>query len=310
MMAYHKQMLCIVARHGNRKPPEAAQHRPKATSEGKQMVKGGKAAGDDNSRPVLKLLVDRPTTTLRELVVAKLRTAIMEAHFPPGERLVERRLCALLGVSRTLVREALRQLEAEGWIDNVAYRGPTVTRITAEEAQNIYDVRIALEGRAAQLFAERATDVELANLNRAFKVMAAALGTTDLAAQRESVEQFYAVLLEGAHSPVLVSYVRAQRSRLVQLRSLSLSQPQRSRASLAEKRALMRAILARDGDAARRASDAHLTAAAAATAIALACAKPASEPSIFTVATILAPDGAAKAARAVRGMTRPSATLD
>jgi DNA-binding GntR family transcriptional regulator len=252
-------MLCIPAGQGNLKRSF-----------------GGKMAAKDAERPVMTLTVARPTTTLRELVVTKLRMAIMEAHFEPGERLIERKLCEMLGVSRTLVREALRQLEAEGWIDNVPYRGPTVTRITIEEAQHIYDVRIALEGRAAQLFAERATDDEIAALRAVFDLMAAALGSEDLEQQRQSVEQFYDVLLEGARSPLLVSYVRAQRSRLVQLRSLSLSRPQRTRATLAEKRALMRAIMARDGDAARKASDAHLrnAAAAAETALRRAAAVP------------------------------------
>ncbi|MBN9065435.1 MAG: GntR family transcriptional regulator, partial [Rhizobiales bacterium] len=56
--------------------------------------------------------VERPAKTLRELALDKVRDAIISGYFKPGERLVERDLCAQLGVSRTIVREVLRHLEA------------------------------------------------------------------------------------------------------------------------------------------------------------------------------------------------------
>lgn len=58
--------------------------------------------------------VERPTKTLRELALDKVRDAIVDGYFRPGDRLVERDLCAQLGVSRTIVREVLRHLESEG----------------------------------------------------------------------------------------------------------------------------------------------------------------------------------------------------
>ena len=76
-----------------------------------------------DAQPSLK--VERRTTTLRELALEKMRTAILEAHFQPGERLVERSLCEGLGVSRTVVREVLRHLEAEGLVDSIPNQGAT-----------------------------------------------------------------------------------------------------------------------------------------------------------------------------------------
>jgi DNA-binding transcriptional regulator YhcF (GntR family) len=84
------------------------------------------------------LSVLRPVGSLRTQAVDKLRQAIIDGHFAPGTRLTERELCGLLGVSRTLVREALRQLEAEGWVENVPYRGPIVATISADEARQLY----------------------------------------------------------------------------------------------------------------------------------------------------------------------------
>ena len=91
------------------------------------------------------LLITRQTTTLRTLVEEKLRTAILTGHFAPGQRLVERELSETLGVGRTSVREALRQLEAENLITNVPHKGPVVSTISLDEAQQLYAVRAMLD---------------------------------------------------------------------------------------------------------------------------------------------------------------------
>ena len=70
------------------------------------------------------LRVQRSSETVRERTVDSLRTAILSQFFKPRDRLVERELCELTGVSRTSVREALRQLESEGLVEMVPQRGP------------------------------------------------------------------------------------------------------------------------------------------------------------------------------------------
>ena len=99
--------------------------------------------------------VERPAKTLRELALEKVRDAIVDGYFKPGERLVERDLCAQLGVSRTIVREVLRHLESEGLVASLPNKGPIVARLDLEEAKQIYEIRGALEGMAARLCAER-----------------------------------------------------------------------------------------------------------------------------------------------------------
>ena len=68
--------------------------------------------------------VVRPVATLKQQVVAGLRGSIEDLRFKPGERLVERELCEMLGVSRTLVREGLSQLAAEGLVQIIPHKGP------------------------------------------------------------------------------------------------------------------------------------------------------------------------------------------
>src|SRR3954470_24779969 len=114
--------------------------------------------------PAPTLKVDRTAKTLRELSLENMRAAILGGHFKPGERLVERSLCEQLGVSRSIVREVLRHLQAEGLVESVPHQGPVVASLTPDQAAQIYEIRALMEGRAARLFAERASDAALKEL--------------------------------------------------------------------------------------------------------------------------------------------------
>src|SRR5215510_37994 len=82
--------------------------------------------------------VVRIAAPLRHSVVENIRNAIAAGRFKAGDRLPERELCEMIGVSRTLVREALRQIESEGLIKVIPNRGPIVARVTPEQAQGVY----------------------------------------------------------------------------------------------------------------------------------------------------------------------------
>jgi DNA-binding GntR family transcriptional regulator len=204
------------------------------------------------------LAVARPVGNLRTQVVAKLRGAIVDGHFPPGIRLIERELCELLGVSRTLIREALRQLEAEGWVENVPYRGPTVAATSADEARQLYEIRAVLEGWAAQRCAENATDEDRTELSELVEQLAAAERQGDLKQMMEILDGFHEKLLQSAGNQMLTTYLESLRSRLRRLRAVSLRQPGRARQTIEEKRILLEAIKQRDGKKARKAREQHV----------------------------------------------------
>lgn len=195
---------------------------------------------------------------VRRQVVETLRAAITSGRFAPGQRLVEKDLCELLGVSRPSVREALRELESEGLINTIPNRGPLVSTLSAREAASLYEVRAVLEGLAAKLFAEKASDAQVAELGASVKRLEAAFATADVEQILVAKKAFYDVLLEGSQNVVIPSLLRTMNARVTQLRRVSLSSPKRLPKSLREIRAVLKAIRARDPEAAFRASLRHI----------------------------------------------------
>ena len=207
---------------------------------------------------VESLRVVRSLVSLKKQVVESLRAAIFDRRFSPGDRLVERELCEMLDVSRTLLREALSQLEAEGVVQIIPHRGPIVAVYSAEDAKSIYEVRAALEEMAGRCFVERATEQECKALETAFAEMKRSC-TSKLGADHLTVKtKFYAALTTGAHNPVLVEMLRLIHGRVSMLRATTLAQPGRLAASLAELGNIVKTIKARDAEAAARACRLHV----------------------------------------------------
>ncbi|WP_308378035.1 GntR family transcriptional regulator [Streptomyces sp. ISL-98] len=104
-----------------------------------------------------------------------IREAIFAGRFPPGAPLREVELAAALDISRGSVREGLAVLAREGLIRSAWHRGTKIIDVTADEAEEVYAVRAALERLAARLAAERATEEQIAELNGIVDTMAAEL---------------------------------------------------------------------------------------------------------------------------------------
>jgi DNA-binding GntR family transcriptional regulator len=202
--------------------------------------------------------VERIAAPLRHSVTESIRYAIALGRFKAGERLPERGLCEMTGVSRTLVREALRQLESEGLIQVLPHRGPVVARLSPKQAEGVYQVRVELEGLACQLFAERATPAQRAALESAFAKLEASYGDADPLARLRAKNHFYDCLVDGSGNEALGISLRMLNARVMLLRATSLQAPGRSKASLAELADIMTALASHDGKRARRAAELHV----------------------------------------------------
>lgn len=194
----------------------------------------------------------------RELVARKLREAILSGRFQPGQRLLERELVARMGVSRTPIREALRKLEREGLVSTIPYKGPAVTTFTPESAREVYEVRAALEGRAAALLARRGDRAAIARMRGHIRDAARALARRRPAGVLAANNAFHDELAAGCGNLLLRSLIANLRDRIVLLRVESLSYPGRRARSIAEHRAIVRMIARGDAEGARRLVEQHV----------------------------------------------------
>src|SRR5947209_3655734 len=144
--------------------------------------------------------VRRSLAPLREQVVAELREAVIDGRLRPGARLIERELIAMLGVSRTIVREALRQLESEGLVGNDTKKGMVVRALTLAEARDLYAIRARLEALSARLFVEHASREHVTALADAFAATVKAYEGGQPNEILRAKNDFYDRLVEGAGS--------------------------------------------------------------------------------------------------------------
>jgi len=165
---------------------------------------------------------------LRQQAEQAIRQALIDGQFLPGQRITERELTTSLGVSRTLIREALRQLESEGLISVIPNRGTVVRELSADEIQDLYAIRAVLEGLAARKFAEKSTAQQLQLLGVAAEDTIKAYQAGDTSAALEGKNRFYDILVEGAGSPSLSTMLGTLQTRFRQWRAVGITHPQRS----------------------------------------------------------------------------------
>lgn len=197
----------------------------------------------------MDLQIKKKSATLRGLVEDKLREAIAAGVFAPGQRLIERELCEMLGVGRTSVREALRQLEAESLIESLPHKGPVVARISVEEARQLYSLRTLLEAYAGRRCAQTADDDFLQRLDAAVETFVKASECKERVAMIEAKTAFYDLLMEGCGNKYITRTLTGLHNQISALRLTSMSRPDRLPRSIAEIRAIAAAI--RSGDPAR-----------------------------------------------------------
>jgi DNA-binding GntR family transcriptional regulator len=140
-------------------------------------------------------------------ICAALRRAIFEQALKPGTKLPEDTIGARFGVSRTIARQALGQLTAEGLVDLQRNRGATVSRPSWEDARDLFEVRSALEMTVMTRLAGKLSAAQVARLRSHVRKEEAARGESDAIAIRLATE-FHLLLAEMTESPVLIRYVR------------------------------------------------------------------------------------------------------
>ena len=187
-------------------------------------------------------------TLVREEALKKLREAIIDGYFVPGERLVESNIYELLGVSRPLLREVFRHLESEGLIVAELRKGYRVAKITSTEAEEIYEVRALLEPAAMRAASERATGKDVIKLRRIFDNAARAAVKADLPRLVSYVSEFHSCIFEMAGNRVSAEILMRLHARISLMRAPLMSEAGRVQVGIKEVRAIVDAIERRNSD--------------------------------------------------------------
>jgi DNA-binding GntR family transcriptional regulator len=188
----------------------------------------------------------------------RIRAAIRDGALQPGLRLTETDLAARFGVSRTPVRHAIARLEAEGLLTHEPRRGLSVTQPDHQQVIELYVMREILEGAAARLAAQHATETELATMAELVEAEPATF--TDPAALADLNQRFHGLLYLAAHNRYLLRSL-GQISATIALLPTLLTVDGRAEQAHEEHGVLLAALRQRDGNAAEDAARAHARAA-------------------------------------------------
>ena len=200
--------------------------------------------------------------SLSEVVSEQIRGRILDGTLKPGERLVEDRLSAELGVSRVPVREALRGLSAEGLVTLLPRRGATVVEVTPQSVAELVEVRALLEGLNARLAAQRHDPEIVAQLKDTLARgnEAAKIGTAEELARLNA--EFHERLAEASRNAVLSDVMRGLRERTSI--AFAINGRARAREDWEEHAAILAAVIAGDAELAALLANRHVHNAAAA----------------------------------------------
>ncbi|MBP3603759.1 MAG: GntR family transcriptional regulator [Lachnospiraceae bacterium] len=196
--------------------------------------------------------------SLRGRVFNRLREDILSGKYKEHEELKEVAIGEELGVSRTPVREAFRQLELEGLIQIVPNKGAYVTGITAKDVKDIYMIRSSLEGMCARLVTENITEEQLEELEENVYLASyhAAKGHMEQMAELDT--RFHHILYEACDSKMLQNLLEDFHQYVMRVRRKTLSTKERGIASNEEHKLIMEAIKAKNPDEAERLANMHM----------------------------------------------------
>lgn len=198
--------------------------------------------------------------SLAETAYARLKAAIQAHEFEPGDRMREADLADWLGISRTPMRDALKQLESEGLLEAAPRRGLVVATLDQQRVTEIYALRDVLEGLAARLAARQASNAEIAALHRNLERQAdTTVDQVDVLSRLN--HQFHGTIYRASRNRYLVAALEALETPLALLQGTTYSGTDRPGEAFSQHRALVDAIEARQDDVAETIARDHIRAA-------------------------------------------------
>jgi DNA-binding GntR family transcriptional regulator len=185
--------------------------------------------------------------TLREQIVFSLRESIIRGDLEPGQKLTEPELAEKLGISRTPIREAFRQLETEGFLTVVPRKGAMVSDLSRKEIEDFYEIKSVLEGYASRIAAERITENDIAKLTKINNQLEILAKKEDVEAFFKKNNEFHSVFINICGNEKLLDIWDNLIRRFVRFRLQALSVPGRLMNSVKQHRDIINALSKKDG---------------------------------------------------------------
>ncbi len=190
--------------------------------------------------------------SLRARVFNHIREDILDGRYKPGDSLVETKLAEELGVSRTPIREAIRQLELEGLVLSIPNKGVIVQGISTQDINDIYAIRKLIEGLAARWAVDRITAQELKNLQEIQELMDYYTKKRDFEQVAKLDTKFHDTIYEASKSKILRIMLSSFHHYVRRARLNSLQVPGRAQDALIEHENIVDAFIKRDGELAEK----------------------------------------------------------
>lgn len=193
---------------------------------------------------------------LTDQALVYLRDAILNGEFEPGQEIDFAEIAAKLGMSRTPIRESIRQLLTEGLLELLPGGTVCVTRLSAVEAESFYNVLCDLEIAAARDAAIHITDLEIEMLRTNLSLFHSSLSEPEQLSKIDS--QFHNIIYQACNNNYLSKSLRLLRIRIGLLKVQPFEKPERIKAAYKEHQAVFNALTARDPDLAEKAITKHI----------------------------------------------------
>ncbi|CDI50673.1 GntR family transcriptional regulator [Clostridium tetani] len=207
---------------------------------------------------IFKKIDTNDTRPAREIILEELRAAIFDKKLEAGDRLIENNIAKSMGVSRTPVREALRQLEIEGLAINIARKGTLVKGISKEDIVEIYDIREVLEGLAVRGACLNISRKEILRLKEIIDIMGKCINENDTDKYIKSHNEYNRIILNASKNKRLISKLEYIYEYLKSMRKVTLSNETRREKALLEHNNIVEAIEQGDEILAERLAREHV----------------------------------------------------
>ena len=185
--------------------------------------------------------------TLREQIVSSLREAIIQGELNPGQKLTEPELAEKLGISRTPIREAFRQLESEGFLTVMPRRGAVVSRVSRKEIDDFYELKSLLEGYAARIGAEKINEKGIDKLRKINDQLFELAEKDDVDAFFLKNDEFHNVFISYCGNEKLLEFLEHMVQKFMRFRLGALSVPGRLKKSVKQHKNIINAMARKDG---------------------------------------------------------------